>query len=352
MYKTFTRILFAVALCFSHWAQAQNDPYYTHYMLNRLAFNPAAAGEKNAICANALTHQQWLGQAADDPAFRTLRGELPGASAPGVNPSTNTFSITAPFLKKNQLGIGLQAIQDKLGYQSTLQLRLSASYKFGFGRKLLNGENDQIIAVGIDGGMFQGSLDGTQYNPLEPNDPIIPLTKVNGNSTDFGFGLLYTHQTLNNLYVGLSATHITGGSVRYDWQGGGLDYKLDPHWYLLAGTTHKLNPSISLLPSILVKQIGSKTQIDMTGRVELNNKFLGGLAFRTGDALSLIAGYYIKPNFYAGYSYDTNVASGIMRYTSAGTHEVFISYCFDLNPPIPPPVRPRYNTRYLQGYSY
>ncbi len=59
------KLLFAssVALVLSglQSAQAQQDPYYSHFMFNKLAYNPATAGSKDAICANLLAHTQWVG---------------------------------------------------------------------------------------------------------------------------------------------------------------------------------------------------------------------------------------------------------------------------------------------------
>src|SRR5690606_24506175 len=160
MQRISTRLLVVASFVFySVHSLAQQDSYYTHYMLNKLAFNPAVAGEKNAICANLLTHQQWLGQKDENPQFDPNKNV---DFNPGVNPATNTMSITAPFLKDNQLGVGLQAVQDKLAYMTLLQVKLSAAYKHNFGKKLPNGMKDQVIAGGIDVGMFQGSIDGSK----------------------------------------------------------------------------------------------------------------------------------------------------------------------------------------------
>src|SRR5688500_13763829 len=106
-----TKLLVLGSVFFSLHSSAQLDPYYTHYMLNKLAYNPAVAGEKDAICLNAITHQQWLGQKDGSALYKPNSGQWFDA----VNPSTNGFSITAPLLN-NQLGVGFQVISDKLGF--------------------------------------------------------------------------------------------------------------------------------------------------------------------------------------------------------------------------------------------
>lgn len=344
MLKTFTKLLFLGSVLFSVHSSGQYDPYFTHYMLNKLAYNPAVAGEKDAICVNALTHQQWSGQKDQS----TLYHKQINAESPGVNPRTNTLSLTAPLLKNNQLGVGFQFIQDQLGYNTNMYLRGSVAYKIGMGRKLPDGSTDQKLALGMDFGMVQVGLDGTKFNPLQPGDPAIPTTNITGKTFDMGFGVYYTHQRLfDGFYAGISMTHLTAPTVKV---GGLIDFSTGRYLYALAGTRHDFG-SLAIMPSVLVKALGGPLQVDLGARAMLNEKLVVGVNVRTGDALSLLLGYHILPNLYAGYSYDLTALSGVNTYTKAGTHELFVSYCFDISPPPPPQVRPRYNVRYLEGYT-
>lgn len=356
MQRTFTRLLFLGTVFFSVQSFGQLAPYYTHYMLNKLAYNPAVAGEKDAICVNGLAHVQWFGMAAEDP---TYKGDnvLPGATNPKVNPATQAFSITAPILKNNQMGVGLQVVNDKIGYTTALYMKGSLSYKYGFGRKIPSGNKrgydfDQTLAVGADFGMIQIGLDGTKYNPIDPSDPKIPTAKVAASSFDMGAGLYYTNQSLfDGFYAGVSMTSLTAPNISLP---GLIDFKTERYLYVLAGSEHSLG-SVSLLPSVLIRsQAGAGMQVDLTGRVKFGQKLVAGVGLRSSDALYLMLGYYIKDNLYVGYSYDANALSkSALGYTRAGTNELFVSYCFDINFDKPPvPVKPRYNVRYLEGYTY
>lgn len=345
MRKNFTKLIVLGTVLFSVHSSAQFDPYYTHYMLNKLAFNPATAGEKDAICINALTHQQWTKQTDQSASF--FEGAPPTKLFDKVNPRTNSFSITAPLLN-NKLGVGFQAIQDKIGFNTNLYLRGSLSWKFRMGRKLPDGSTDQTLAVGADFGMVQVGVDGTKYNPLTAGDPHIPSGQVSGGTFDMGAGVYYTHQRLfDGFYIGASMTHITAPSVNLEKT---VNWKTHQYLYILAGTRHDMG-AIALMPSILIKTVGTPTQVDLGCRALFNEKLVAGLNLRSGDAISLLLGYYVMPNLYAGYSYDITAISGVRKYTSAGTHEIFISYCFDLKVPGPPPLKPRYNVRYLEGYT-
>lgn len=343
MRLNFTKLLVLGSVFFSLHASAQLDPYYTHYMLNKLAYNPAVAGEKDAICANLITHQQWLGQKDGSAAYKPESGQWFEA----VNPATNGFSITAPLLN-NQLGVGFQVISDKLGFNKNTYLRGSVSWKFRMGRKMQDGATDQALAIGADFGMAQVQLDGTKYNPLDPGDPNIPTTIVSGSKFDMGFGVYYTHQRLfDGFYAGASITHLTAPKINI---AGILDWSITRYLYLLAGTRHDFG-SLAIMPSVLVKTSGKGVQVDLGARAMMNDKLVIGANVRTSDAISLLFGYFIFPNLYAGYSYDVTALSKVNQYTRAGTHELFLSYCFDISVGPPPPKKPIYNVRYLQGYT-
>ncbi len=345
MRKNFTKLIVLGSVLFSVHSSAQLDPYYTHYMLNKLAYNPATAGEKDAICINALTHQQWSKQADQSKSF--FDGELDNAVFEKVNPKTNSFSITAPLLN-NQLGVGFQAIQDKIGFNSNLYLRGSLSWKIRMGRKMPDGSTDQSLAVGADFGLVQVGVDGKKYNPLMPGDPHIPTGEVSGGTFDMGAGVYYTHQRLfDGFYVGASMTHLTAPSVNI---ANGVNWKTNQYLYILAGTRHDLG-NMALMPSVLIKAIGTPVQVDLGCRALFNEKLVAGANLRSGDAISLMLGYYVMPSLYFGYSYDVTALSGINEYSRAGTHEIFVSWCFDIKPPPPTGPKPRYNVRYLEGYT-
>ena len=343
MRKTFTKLLFLGTVFFSVHTYGQNDPYFTHYMLNKQVFNPATAGEKDAICLNVLTHQQWLGQTDGSNFYKD------GNATPlsGVNPATSTFSISMPMLKNNQLGVGLMAATDKLGYNRQMYLRGAVSYKFRMGRRLPDGSTDQTLATGLDIGFVQAGIDGSKLNPLQSGDPNIPTSNVNGRKMDLGFGVYYTHQRLfDGFYAGLSMTHLTAPKVDVP---NVLTWQTSRYLYALAGSRHDFG-NIAVLPSIMVKAIGTPVQVDLGARVMFNEKLVVGGNFRSGDAISVLAGYYIMPNLYAGYAYDFTY-SGVGNYIRSGTHEIFVSYCFNVEVGVEKPLKPRYNVRYLEGYT-
>ena len=338
MIRRFTLVL--TLIMFSLVAKSQQDPYYTHFMLNKVAFNPGAAGYKDAICANLLAHRQWTGLSNEDEIpFNTANtiGRQP------IGPTTYFASVTAP-VKLLKGGAGLTFMSDAVGYERTVNVKVSYAYHHEF-------KNYSRLQVGFDVGMLQKEFDGSFYNPRQPNDPLIPTMASSGRTFDLGLGAYYNNPNLANLEVGLSATHLTGGTVSYDVNGTPNDVAIVPNLYMVASTSHLLG-NIILQPNVWVKSISTTTQFDLNCRALFNQVYVAGLSYRDGgrsaflDAFALQLGYYIKENFYLGYSYDIPITRGL---AGGGTHELFVSYCFNLSVE-PPPTRWRIDPRHLGGY--
>ena len=88
---------------------AQQSAQYTQYIFNGLIINPAYAGTKEILNANAMYRSQWAG--------------LEGA------PTTQTFAADGT-LKNNRLGVGLQVVNDKVGAQGRLNVLASGAVRF------------------------------------------------------------------------------------------------------------------------------------------------------------------------------------------------------------------------------
>ncbi|MBP6303831.1 MAG: type IX secretion system membrane protein PorP/SprF [Bacteroidia bacterium] len=296
---------------------AQQDPYYTFFMFNQMVYNPAYAGSKDAICATATYKKQWSGFVG--------------------SPEFQTITVNSPVGKK--LGVGLGIINDKIGFQNSLNAVFNLSYKFQVG-------STGTLAVGAAGGFMQKSLDGTKMVAKDDLDPKIPISKVSASAPDVNAGLWYTNPSIYNLKVGLSATHLMQSTITYQALAGNVDSKLATHYYLNAGIEYPLTGSITLEPNILVKKDPSKVQVDINAFALFNNKIRGGVLYRTGDALTAMVGYKVNDNLHFGYAYDFTT-TGIKKY-SGGSHELYVTYCFKLKTKVrEKPTIIRLTPRYL-----
>ncbi len=324
MNLSFTKILMLVAgLSVSLIASAQQDPHYSNFMHNKLAFNPGFAGNGDKFCATLLHRSQWVGFGGGQ------EGDVPRGAAP-----TNLVgSFNAPISKR--IGLGVHILRDELGFALATTPTLSLSYKHPF-------QNEDVLAIGVSAGLMQKSLDGTKLKPLEDGDAKIPNVSVSGTTMDFGAGIYYTRPSLSifdNFYAGISATHLNQGKVTYEWNGNSRTDDLKMHYYFIAGAEYALNSDFKLQPNLIVKKDPAKIQTDINCFLIWNEKLRGGLTWRPMDAAVVLLGYSIRDNFYLGYSYDLTT-SRILKYSS-GSHEIVLRYCFGIkitpkiNPPVP-----------------
>jgi len=87
------------------------------------------------------------------------------------------------------------------------------------------------------------------------------------------------------------------------------------------------DPKFILKPSALYKTDFSSWQLDLSSRLEYNNKYWGGLTYRVQDAVVVLAGINISGGLSIGYSYDLPTSQIIS--VSSGTHEIVVMYSFE-----------------------
>ena len=300
-------------------ALAQQDIKFNHYMFNGTIFNPAVAGSGDNIQTLLMYRNQWVGF-----------GE-------GV-PTTITASIHSPITintekKQLEFGAGLNVINDDLGaFDQVTGVKFTPTYRM----PMLGGK----IAIGLDIGVLQRSVNGTKLDPRDPDDALIPNQDISTMNFDMGTGVYFNNNKFN---AGISLSHINGAKLKQ--ASSSVSIPLTQHLYVNAGYKHVLNADITLQPSFLVKSDFSSTQIDVSGLVFLKDKFWGGLAWTTEDAVVAMVGVQkLFDRFKFGYSYDFTT-SDLGTY-SDGTHEMILGYDFNVKLP-PPPRAPVKSPRWL-----
>ena len=318
-------LLTTIALFFAGFFKtfAQQEPQFTHYMFDKLVYNPAAAGvDREYINITGLYHDQWM-------SFHAPEGE----SAPITQNASIDGSIhPASLAARNQyIGLGFHFLNDREGFIGSTGFLLSAAYHFSpsFGGDL---------SAGLNVGMINKTID-PKWNAGFMNDPLLP-GQTSAYGLDGGLGIYYS--TIK-YYVGISALHIPESQLKWAVPynigvGSGADYYVDRTYFLTAGYFYDLpNPDLQLQPSVLVKFDQATTSGALTALMYYKQKFWGGLNYRTENvtALSVMAGLYLTSNLKIGASYDIATSS---PQAFGGTMEFFFSYRFKINIPVEPPT--------------
>ncbi len=278
---------------------AQFDPQFSHNMFNMLAVNPAYAGSEESINLLGLNRNQWSG-----------------------NIKTRVFSGDMPLsIFGTQSGIGLNFIDDEIGYFTNLSIVLNYSYAI----ELENG----VLSMGLKLGVLNQSLDGGNWSFPEDvyteDDPSLPTTTVSGSAFDSGLGIYYHN---NKMYGGISLTHLNKPKPDYN---GELNFVVGRTLYVTGGYNYKIKEtSYELLPSFFYKTDGASFQIDLNTLVRYRKRYWGGLSYRFQDAIVVFAGLELKNGIRFGYSYDITT-SALASAGYGGSHEIMFGYNLNIN---------------------
>jgi len=280
---------------------AQQDPKFSQNMFLASFYNPGAAGSEDKICLAAAFRNQWTG--------------LPDA------PITTIFTANMPVqLLGRTHGIGISFMNDNLAFNNDFIFSATYAYRMELGQGSLG--------IGANVGVANMSL-SPEWNGADiinpDGDPAIPK---NGGSV-FGFDMgLGAYYNTDNLYVGLSTTHLN--ETTFDYPDDVAESKLIRHYYLMAGYNIQLaNPMFEIIPSMMVQTDARSHHIYLNTNLRYNKRFWGGVSYSVGGAMSALFGIEMMNGIKIGYSYDFEL-SPLMNYNS-GSHEVTVRYCFDLS---------------------
>lgn len=273
--------------------RGQQDPMYSQYMFNTLAFNPAYAGSADVFTIMALSRHQWVG--------------FSGA------PSTQTILAHSPLKAKN-IALGFSAMNDKIG--ATHQ----TSAYFDFAYRIRTGE-DTRLSFGLKGGLNIYQADLANLTTVEANDPA--NVNVSGQLLpNFGFGMFW-HSP--RYYIGLSAPKLLENEL--DAVSGAVLVTTSEarHYFLIAGYVFDIGRDFKFKPSFMFRTVeGAPMSLDVNANFLLRERIWFGAMYRVGNSFGLMGQYQINDQFRAGYAFDLTTTR--LAAYNAGTHEIMLSY--------------------------
>ena len=302
-------VLIAFALCLTLISKAQQDVQLTHWMFDKVSFNPAAAGFKDAWCVTAINRRQWTGFDAGEP-------------------TTTLLNIASPKFSAIKGAAALTYYNDQIGFETTNVYRLS--YSLHLSELNINfGPGD--LGVGLSIGYATKVIDASWIPVTNVFDGSIPDQNSNDAGLSFNAGLYY--QTAN-WFLGASTTNISQTELT------SLNITGTRHYYFMGGYDYQLpggfTSNFNLRPNVLVKTDGVKTQYDFNINVLAFNTVWAGVTVRPEDAIAPMAGLqreFKNSTVKLGYSYGLGT-SFLSNYFTNGSHEIMLNYCFKITPPI------------------
>lgn len=292
--------------------RAQTDLQFSQYMFNLLYINPGYAGYKEQINFTAFYRSQYSG--------------FSGA------PSTYSLSVDAPWFADN-IGLGLQINQDKIGIQSNLTASFAFSYRVAL-------TDESRLCLGIQGGISQFTQNPSLANPDQTGDPLILSGNVNASNLTSRFGLFYYN---NTFYLGVSATNLYTQVLNDNNPSIQVPAQLR-NYYFVTGVFIPINDNFALKPSILVKSPQGNqsgiTTADINCFMLLSNRLWLGASYRMGvnvfdseiirgnggnqNAALFLSEFFVTDKLRLGFAYDYPLNSLITA--KSGSLEFSLGY--------------------------
>jgi len=276
---------------------AQQNALFSQYMFNKLVINPAYAGSREVMTFDLLNRYQWVG--------------IEGA------PRTISFSGHTP-LRNPHMGLGFYVYSDVLGPSSDQGFMATYAYRIKM--------DEGTLAFGLHAGFSHIAID---WNKLDMEDPAVIL-QGQGKSKftpDASVGVFYS---TNRFYGGVSSTQLLQNEYGMTVKDGSSTYsRLMRHFYVMAGYAYPVSEKVVFRPSMLLKYVSNAPmQFEMDACFLINNTLWLGAAYRSKEAIVLLAEFNVGHNLRIGYSYDIWM-NDLMGYNK-GSHEIHIGYDINL----------------------
>ena len=258
--KTFYTLLLALT---GSGVFAQQDALFTQYMFNNLYMTPAYAGVDGVTRLTAIHRSQWLG-------YQSSFGD-------GGAPTTQMVSFNTPIYSLRS-GFGAYVKNDKLGPQNNLEAQAMYAYHLGI--------KETKLSIGIKAGIYSQSVNGQYYRYIDEGDPLIATGKESQVRPDLGLGIFYRAE---KYYAGVGFNHLLRS--QFDFGADSVRGALENHINFTGGYFYEVSFDLRVQFSTAVRTDLNKTQLDFAGIAYLKDTMWGGLAFRQGEAGSLLLGY-------------------------------------------------------------
>ena len=263
----------------------QQESYYSLYSFNMNVINPAYAGADATNMLSLTSRRQWT----------------------SIENAPNTIALAFSSARKNNVGLGVSVVSDKIFIEQQTFTYVDFSYKLELGR-------DAQLFLGLKGGGNFYRADPTLLNTYDPvSDPTqISLSRFNPN---IGAGAYYK---ASSYWVSFSIPRLIN-SKRDDELV--VTAKDKVHTYLGAGAVFNVGENFRLKPSFMMRKIkGLPITTDLTGMLSWRNTFDVGVSFRSNSAISLLSVISLG-KYDIGYAYETPSDGGLSQ-LNLKTHEL------------------------------
>lgn len=285
-------LAFVLAISFIE-VKSQQDSQFTQYMYSLNVLNPAYAGSKETLSLSLLGRSQWV-NVDGAPRTMTLSGHLP---------------------LKNNLGVGVSIVSDKIAVINENNVSADISYNIGL-------SSNSKLAFGLKGGVTMLDVDLLALETVTPGDVMFD-ENIDKTSPTLGAGMFYY---TDKFYAGLSIPNFLE-TLRIEEDDKNNARAVESlHYYIMTGYVFTLSETVKLKPSLMLKTSnGAPLSVDVNANVLMFDKLELGVSYRLEDAVSALVNMRVAEGLRIGYAYDYTVSDFSNGYTG-GSHEIMVLY--------------------------
>jgi type IX secretion system PorP/SprF family membrane protein len=279
MKKIILSITAAIALSFS--AKAQDEAIFSHYIINPMLINPAAAGFNENV-----------------QIFGHMRNQFAGFTG-----APKTYALTVDLPVTEKVGLGGLLLSEKFGTTNRTKGQLNYSYRYvGKGIKWSAGFSTEFQKNKID-----ASINDDQLNPLNDKNDQLVIDRIKGVTifdAAFGATALINEKFLLSFTTPNLIRAVVGGDVNA--------VKTDRTFFrqfILMGGYRITKSQIVFEPSMQFRKVyNSPFEVDVNLKASVfENKLVAALQVRPGNSgqVGLLVGTK-QPGFSIYYSYNSS----------------------------------------------
>ena len=294
--KRILLLVFMVLLMTAEFTQAQQFPLTNQYVVNPYVLNQAMAGYYGYSEAHLDYRREWT----------------------KISTGPQTFSLNGyANLYQNKLWLGGQTYLDNSGLLSVFKLNMSVSY-------ILQTGEDQRLFFGVWGSYYQSSVDLLNLVGVDPTDPLLQNKGIlNGNTFNVGFGIDYNWHSIN---VGIAMPNALK-DPNLTQPSGQVHFSFQQEFLFHLSNMFYINDLWQIQGMGVVRKTANEPDnFELSATGVYQERFWGGLLYRSTGTLSLFVGGSLNGGWILGYYYDMGLG-GVNKY-GGGTHEISLSFRF------------------------
>lgn len=274
----------------------QQQPLQNLYLFDLIYSNVAYTGHQRALSASAVLRKQWV----------------------GFNGAPETFALAVHSPLKNQnMGLGFQASYDRIGPRAVTSLALSYAYRLRLG-------SESKLSLGLRAGAKNHQYNWSEIEYKDGGDEVVINQGDQSVWTPaFDFGILASNE---RYFIGAELSNLSQSRLLYADESDARQYL---HARAVGGYLFRVSPKLALKPNFMLRYAPSApVQFDLNLNTFIVERFWIGAGYRFQYGVLAMAQFVVTRNFEIGYAYD--FAVGNMRNRHAGSHELFLSYRFNI----------------------